>query len=481
MEKTKIILVNPPLTGKERYGALAGGGLYMPPLGIASLAAFIRREGHSVKILDCCALGLTITQAAQIILSLKPEFVGITSATLSINKAAVLAKALKGSNPDLKIIIGGVHVSSLPEETMNLFPQFDIGVLGEGERAVAELLKCSKDNYKPDGINGLIVRENNGLKLTGAQTFIEDLDSLPFPAWDLLPDLKKFYRPSSIGFKKLPAITVITSRGCPMRCTFCSGTAFAKAYRAHSPEYVVSMVKALKTQFGIKELMIVDGAFLMNPRRVVNLCELMIKEKLDLSWSCSARIDVMRPEILRLMKKAGCWSIAYGIESGSQRVLDFIEKEIDLAKAPAVIKWTKEAGILAKGYFMLGHLTEDRVSIRDTRDFILKNRFDLITVGYFTPLPGSTDYERAPHYGKFNNNWDLLNLQTRVFLPRNLEAGTINSYRRKILREFYLRPKIFFRYSRLVFERGYFKIIFMGFISLLGSIFFDKPAHGPEN
>lgn len=474
---TDIVLVNPPLTGEQRYGALAAGGVYMPPLGLASLAAFIRHHGYSVKIIDCCALNLTINNTIPIILSYDPQFVGITAATVSINKAALLAKALKEKKPDSSIIVGGSHMSALPEETMKVFIQFDVGVIGEGELTSIELLKTLDENKSLYNIKGIIFRENGKLKINEPRPFIEDLDTLPFPAWDLLPDLTKFYRPSCFGFKRLPVTSLITLRGCPMRCTFCSETPFARTCRMHSPEYVIDMMKFLQHRYGIRDLMIYDGTFVVGKERLIKLCELIIKENLNLVWSCNGRIDLMTREILKLMKRAGCWSIAYGIESGSQRILDFIQKDIDLAKASQILMWTKKEGILTKGYFMIGHPTENEESVRCTLNFILNNKLDILTINYFTPLPGTIDYERVNHYGRFKNNWDLLNHHSLVFIPYGLNEKTICFCRRYIVRRFYLRPKIIFKYAKMLLNPNNLKILFFGFLALINFIFFSKDSN----
>jgi radical SAM superfamily enzyme YgiQ (UPF0313 family) len=470
----KIILVNPSLSGKERYGELASGGVYMPPLGLASLAAFLRKHRRSVEILDCCALNLSLEASAEAVISSSAAYVGITAATVAIHKAAELAGILKQQKPGLKIIVGGSHMSALPMETMQAFPQFDIGVIGEGELTLLELVRALDGNSPLPEIQGLIFRDAGGIKMNEARPLIKNLDELPYPAWDLLPDLTRFYKPSSFGFKKLPVASLITLRGCPMRCTFCSETPFAKTCRMHSPEYVIDMIKCLQHSYGIKDLMIYDGIFGVTPQRLSALCELMIKEQLHVVWSCNSRIDSMTQDMLKLMKRAGCWSIAYGIESGSQQVLDFIQKDIDLKKASSVLGWTRKEGILAKGYFMIGHLIESRETIRSTLEFVLHNNLDLLTLNYFTPLPGTLDYQRAAGYGAFNNEWSLLNHHNPVFIPRGLDAETICFFRKYIVRKFYLRPKIMFRYIKMFFSPGSFKIIFLGFLAFVKFAFFNR-------
>ena len=228
---SKIILINPPLSGKERYGELAGSGVYMPPLGLGLLASVLRKEGFEVRILDCEALRLNVKQTIDRILSFQPDYVGITAVTMSIYSAAEVARALKLKSSKLYIILGGAHLSALPEETMNLFPQFDIGIIGEGEVVLVELLNAFQNNRDLSGINGIIYRDKDKIVKTPPRSLIKNLDTLPFPAWDLYPDFKKYYRPSAFGFKKLPCTSLITSRGCPGRCYFFCQGVWGKSYK----------------------------------------------------------------------------------------------------------------------------------------------------------------------------------------------------------------------------------------------------------
>ena len=471
---TDIILVNPLLTGRDRYGSLAAGGVYSPPMGLASLAAFIRRSGYSVKIIDCCALNLDVRECTARILAESPAYVGITMATCSAGRAAALAAALKKLNGRLTIIAGGCHVSSLPAETMEAYPQFDIGVIGEGEETTVELLKVLGTGGALDGVDGIIFRENGGLKTTAPRALIKDLDTLPFPAWDLLPDIAKCYRPSCFGFKELPSASLMTMRGCPMRCSFCTDGPFTKTCRMHSPEYVVGMMKFLKSRHGIRDVMIYDGTFIIDKERVEEICRLMIEEKLDLAWSCNGRIDLMSRDTLKLMKRAGCWSVAYGIESGSQEALDFMRKNIDLARAREVIAWTKDAGLLTKGYFMIGHLLETRESLRLTADFIQNSGLDLATISYYTPLPGTFDYGRAAEYGRFNNDWDSLSMHNIVFVPKGLDEKTLRRCRRNMVRRFYFRPGIIIRNLKLLLTPQSFTLVASGFFAVLNFLFFER-------
>jgi len=469
----KIIFVNPPLRGNARYGNLASAGAYMPPLGLGFLASTVREKNFEVKILDCEALRLNIKQTVECILSFQPSYVGITAVTMSINSAAEVAGELSREGNKPCIILGGSHLTALPRETMNLFSQFDIGVLGEGEVTLPQLLDALRDNNGLNSIEGIIYRDNGKLVETPARPLIENLDTLPFPAWDLYPDLRRYYKPSAFGFQKLPCTSLITARGCPGRCSFCNQGVWGKRYREHSAEYVMEMIRVLCHRYGIRDFAIYDGTFGVNQDRLIKLCEILIKEKLNLVWSCNFRAEMVKPEILGLMKKAGCWGIAYGIESCSQKVLDFLQKDINFDMIVKALKWTKKAGIFSKGYIMIGTPIETIQTMNKTLKSILKLELDLLTVNSFTPFPGTLDYQRAGQYGVFNRDWKLLNEHNFVFIPQGLSQKQIEYFTRKITRKFYLRPGILWKYVKMSLKPRYFRLLLNGLISFLKFIFYN--------
>ena len=465
--KHKIVLVNPPLTGGERYGRLASAGVYMPPLGLGFLSAELRARGFEVGILDCEALRLTTEQTISRVLRFNPDYVGITAVTLSIYSSAELAEGLKKNNDSLCVILGGAHITAVPEETMDLFPQFDVGVIGEGEVTTVELLRAIQQNKPLNNIKGIVYRDDGELIKTPQRHLIENLDILPPPAWDLFPDLKRCYRPSAFGFKRLPSMSLITARGCLGKCSFCSDILWRRQYREHSAEYVIKMIKELYHVYGFRDLVIYDGTFGVNRGRLVKLCEMLIKEKLGLAWSCNFRIEMAEPGILRLMKRAGCWSIAYGIESCSQKILDFLQKDISLETIAKGLRYTKESGIVCKGYIILGTLTESPETIRQTMSGVLKLDLDLLTVNHFTPFPGTLDYKRADKYGEFNRNWRLLSQHNLVFTPLTLTQHQIDHSIRTITRKFYMRPRIVWKYIKMCLNLYHFKALFYGLIAFL--------------
>ncbi|MFH1563963.1 MAG: radical SAM protein [Nitrospirota bacterium] len=440
---SKIVLVNPPLSLEERYGVFSTAGNTMPSLGLCHLAAVVKRANFEVIIIEASSLNLSYDETLSQILAVSPEYVGLTATTCSIHNAGKLARMIKDKKKGIKIIIGGPHVTAIPEETMKRFPAFDIGVLGEGEETIKEILASNGDL---SGIKGLIVPTEAGFHLAGKRDFIKNLDELPFPAWELLKDFPSIYRPAAFRFKRLPAVSLVTSRGCPNQCIFCDRAVFGNKCRAFSAEYILELIKDLQARFGIKEILFEDDTLTMFKKRLISICENILEENIDLSWTCLGRVDMVDLAMLKLMKKAGCWQISYGIESGSQRILDFIHKKISLDQVLNAVELSKKAGIMTKGFFILGHPTETKESIQTTIDFAKKIRIDDISVSLLTPFPGSELYEIAGKFGRFEDDWSKMNLLQSVFIPDGFTAEEIEGYYKKILKEFYLRPSIIFSY-----------------------------------
>src|SRR3989344_9098965 len=287
---SKILFLNPPLPLEELYGKLAEGGSELPPLGIAILAAVTRDNGYKTKILDAAALKLNYEQTVNEILKENPNYLAITSVTISIFNAAKIAKLIKEKNPNIITIIGGPHLTAVPEETMEKFSEFDIGVIGEAEETIVELLNNLDKNKNLNNIKGLIIRNKNKLKKTIQRPFIKNLEKLPFPAWDLLPDLLKYYQPAADSLHRSPATLLITSRGCPGQCIFCDRKVFGNLIRSYSAKYVIDMIKYLQKNYGIKDLFIEDDNFLVFKQRTKEICELIIKENIDITFSIMGRV-----------------------------------------------------------------------------------------------------------------------------------------------------------------------------------------------
>lgn len=450
-----IVFINPPITREERFGEMAKHGATAPPLGLCYLAAVLRQAGIKSRIIDALSFEKTMEETVKEILSLNPRYVGITAKTVAIFRAAELASELKKINPDIITILGGTHVTAVPRETMERFPQFDIGVIGEGENIIVELIQSLEKSQVLQSVNGLIIRKSDGnLFITGPRPPIENLDSIPLPAWDMVPHLK-YYHESATRFSKLPLGSVITSRGCPGKCLFCDNSVFGRRFRAHSAHYVIEMIKYLKSNYGIKSLVFYDDYFVADKKRLKEICLRMIEEKLNLEWVCSARVNAINEEMLLLMKQAGCFQIAYGIESGNQGILNLQKKGITLEHIRNAVEMTHKAGIRTKGYFMIGHPTETQDTIFETINFAKSIPLDNFQATYFTPFPGSQAYDIADKYGEFEKDWEKMNMWDIVFVPQGFTRHSLRSYLKMVHRKFYLRPRIIWSYLKLMRDPKY--------------------------
>ncbi|MEW5693781.1 MAG: radical SAM protein [Candidatus Hydrogenedentota bacterium] len=441
-----VLLANAPYSLEERYGKLATIGATLPNIGLLMLGAVLRKAGYNVKILDASALGLNYDETIYEVKNFKPDIVGLSTLTPLINRTVKLSKKIKSIFPEVPIIIGGAHITAIPEETLKN-QCFDYGVIGEGEVTIVELVEKLASNQPVHNIKGIVFRENSRIRITDTRPPIPDIDTLPFPAWEMLEDFPENYHPAIFKYKKLPSTHIISSRGCPYRCIFCDTSVFSRNVRYHSPEYVLEMITHLKNKFGIKEIIFEDDQFLANKERVETICKNLIETRVNISWCCSARVNSANDiNLLRLMKRAGCWQINYGIESGNQQILNNIKKGITLEQIERAVTLTHKAGISAKGYFIFGSPQETEDTMQDTIQLAKRLPLDDISVFMMTPLPGSEIYALADKYGFFEKEFDKMNILDIVFVPKGLSKEILLRYQKRLMKEFYLRPRIILNY-----------------------------------
>jgi anaerobic magnesium-protoporphyrin IX monomethyl ester cyclase len=440
-----IVFVSPPISTLERYGKLAAVGSITPPLGLCYIASVLETEGFDVSIVDAEVFKLSIEETVKKILSYKPKIVGITSTMTTFHSAIDLGRNLRKVRPDLLLMLGGPYVSAL--KILALDNSFDFGVYGEGEDTVLELINhiTGKNTIPISEINGLIYKKDDLFILNKPREYIKNLDTIPYPARHLLPDLK-LYLPNAQCYKRLPVTTIITGRGCPYNCIFCDHSTFGKKYRQHSPEYVVEEIEILIQQYGIRELWIVDDTFTIDKSRVTKICDLIIEKGLDISWSCCGRVNNVSPEMLRKMRSAGCWMIAYGIESGNQQIMDFIKKGITIEQVKQGIQWTKEAGILAKGYFMIGHPTDTVETINETISFAKSLPLDYALFLINSPLPNTEMFDICKSTGKLDySDLSKFSAWNAVYEPPGVIKKQLEEKHREAYKSFYLRPSYIWR------------------------------------
>ncbi|MEA3398222.1 MAG: radical SAM protein [Patescibacteria group bacterium] len=474
MEKQKkqvdILFVNPPVSQEERYGVKFKAGGQTLQTGLAVLAAITRQKGYDTQILDATALELDYEQTVKKIYEINPKYIGITAVTISIFNAVEIIRKIQKKNNNFKIFLGGPHITATPKETFSRFSEIKIGIIGEGDVTVLELLDAFENNKDLSGVKGIIYRKAGDVAQTEVREPFMDLDSLPMPAWDLFPDLPAYYYPPAHTVKRFPATVLITSRGCPGQCTFCDNKVFGRKLRCYSADYVIRMIRYLQDKYGMREIQFRDDNFLVFRQRMVELCNRIIDEKMDIVWSCAGRVDMIDEEMLALMKKAGCWQIWFGVESGSDKVLKAIKKNTSVEKIKRAIKLTKQAGISPCGFFMIGMPTETEEDIKKTIDLLLELPIDEFHMTHLTPLPGSEIHATAREYGYFEDNWKKMSNWSTVFVPKGLTKEKLTHYSNLAFRKFYFRPRIILQYLLKIRTPRHFIVYFKAFLGLVSYI-----------
>ena len=463
-----ILFTTPPLSLEKRYGSLAGGGSSSPSLGILMLAAVARHHGFASTVIDASALELSEQELLHRITTLTPDIIGISSTTLAIGNANALAAAVKRQFPSIITLVGGPHATAIPVETLERFSSLDIAVVGEGEETIAELLAAFQNGTPLASVTGIVYREGSRLHTTGRRPLISNLDALPFPAWDLLDGFPEKYLPAPFKVRNLPAATLVTSRGCPNSCIFCDRSVFGTSCHAFSAGYIVRQMTDLHARYGIREFSFEDDTFITFKKRLTSICQQLIALKLDITWTCLGRVNHITAENLELMRRAGCWQISFGIESGSQEILDIVNKGITLDQVRHAVRLCRAAGIKAKGFFIMGHPGETAETLRKSHDFALELPLNDISVSLMTPFPGSELYDRAAEFGTLDANWESMNLLNAVFVPHGLTRENLEDAQKEMIKRFYLRPRVVTDYTmRLLHRPSLARGFLNGFTSLL--------------
>lgn len=441
-----IYLVNPYITSSERYGREIGDiGGHQMPLGIYYLAGYLLRNGENVEAVDCEAFDISHEDLIETLKKSSVKIVGITSTTVCFYRTRSLAEMIRKQLPDVKIVIGGPHITAMPEETMQT-GAFDYGIVHEGEMGFSKLvdfLLHAKGKLKD--VPGLYYMNEGMVLHTPPAEYIQDMDTLPFPARQLCPDIS-VYKPPVGAFRRKPVSSVITSRGCPYRCIFCDNNTFGRKCRFFSAEYVVREIEEVIQKYGAKEIAFLDDTFVLRKKRLQKIFDLLNDKGITFSWTCMTRANNLDYETLKFMADNGCWQIRVGIESGNQKVLDFIKKGITLQQVRDVAEWCKKLKIKMSGFFMIGHHIDTPETIQETIDFALSLPLTDIIATINTPIPGTESYDKARAYGKYDEgDWTSLNYWTPVFVPKGLTGEFMLKKQAEMYSRFYRRPLVILR------------------------------------
>ncbi len=431
----KILLISPPTDSVIKRVVGTTG----PPLGLAYLASMVKDE-HDVAIIDSIVENLDFEMVKKKIKKFDPDVIGVTSTTSMIPDAYKVANMAKEINENVKIVIGGPHVTFLPEKTMEECKSIDFVVRGEGEITFKELMEALEKEKDLDGIKGLTFRKDGRIINNPPRELIKNLDELPLPSYELLPMEK--YQADGVKFG-----VIMTSRGCPFNCIFCSSSLqFGKRWRGYSAERVIEELSILRNEYGRRTIEFLDDTFTLVKPRAIEISKRIVKEGLDISWVASSRVDTFSREVATAMKKGGADMIYFGIESGVQKILDFIGKGITIERAKRAIKMAKDAELHTFGSFIIGFPQETKEDVKKTLSFSRKVGVDFAQYTIATPYPGTRLWNLAMKENLLETmEWSKFTTLDPVMKLKNFTKYQIKRLLQLAYIMFYLRPKIILR------------------------------------
>ncbi len=452
----KVLLIVPPFgyrtAGSQQIKQKLG---FMPPVGLALLGTILDNDGHTVRILDMQVDNFTEEEFIHYLQEFNPDVISMSILAATSTIIGDMVKTVKTHFPSATIICGGVHASMFPRETLCENTGIDFLVYGEGEITFKELIHTVESKGDVATVLGVYYRKNGEISFTGVRPIVQDLDELPIPSRKFF-DLTK-YIPTPNQYKRLPATNMITGRGCTYSlCSFCfesSKFVREKGYRRISVNRAVAEVKYLREEFGIKEIAFWDDEFLMGSNWVEEFCDKLVEEGIDVTWSCYGKVNFVHPALLRKMRKAGCWNIFMGLESGNQELLNFIKKGQTLDMMRNAVKWAHDAGIEIRGSFILGLPKETPEMARRTAEFAVELDLDYAQFCLNTPFPGTEMNEicKSGKYGKFDESagYDKYTIHSALFLPSGYESvDQLLRIQKWAYRRFYFRPRYLLRKVR---------------------------------
>ena len=410
------------------------------PLNLCYIAAIVRKFGHSVDIIDMQVESYTFPEIVKRVKEYSPDLLGFTITTYLFHPALEWISNIKKMT-NVPVLVGGFHMNLYPSETMT-HPDIDFAIIGSREETLKDFLG-SYDNYDVyKDIEGLCYKKDGELFINHLkQKKHANLDTLPFPARDLL---KK--EPYGNFISKVKNFTpMLTGIGCPFRCKYCASTMSECLLR--SPKNVVDEIEECVNKYGIKEIDFYDQSFTINRKRTIEICKMITQRKIKIIWTIRTRTDLIDMELLKVMKEAGLSRIMYGIESGSQEILDRLNKMERLEDIERIVKQTHECGITVFGFFMLGCPGETRDTLRKTEHFALSLPFDEIQVTRFTLFPGTEFYKEYLKKPGSEDYWaryvlDKDHVKRLPLLDTSFTPLEIEKYVKRMYLRFYLRPKI---------------------------------------
>ena len=455
----KVYFINPPaMVEMSREGrCMVKGSAWtftLPPISLANCAAILREKGFEVKISDCIAEEIDFFNLGEKIRRYNPDLIIFNTATPSINKDLKVAKIAKKISNEIKVGAIGIHPSCLTTQTFSLSRDLDYILKGEPEFTVRDLALSLKNNHSLSKVEGLSYRINDKIIHNPSRKFIENLDTIPFPAWDLI-DVNKYRMP----FTNKPFLLVSPSRGCPYQCIFCNSQIYyGEKLRLRSPQRIGEEIEWVKTNFKVDSFLFWTESFTLNKEFVMKLAEEILKKNLKIEWTCNSRVDSVDLELLQRMKESGCWMVGFGVESGNQKILNYSKKSITLKQSIDAVKLTQKAGMEVSAQFIIGLPGETKKTALETLSFAKKLNADYVQFYCAVPFPGSKLYKMAAEKEWINSNdWSKFNQDESVLDMKTLSGEEVMKLRKKAYLSYYLRPQQVFKTLKKIKSLSEFK------------------------
>lgn len=435
----KVLFVNPPQTA-SKYKFM---GVIAPPLGIAYMAGVLQENHIDVEILDASAEDMDFKDVEKELLKRKPDLVALTALTPTIGRALETAQVVKETLPDSIVVMGGYHptfnfIETLEDENV------DIVIRGEGEYIMLNLVQALENQSSLHDVKGIVFEDKNSKEIVvnPEAPLIQDLDELPFPALNLLP-MKK-YRLLDMDTHMT---TMITTRGCPMQCSFCSSAAMhGKKIRERSVENIVDEIEYLNTNYDIDTIAFMDDTFTLKKRKVMAICDEILKRNIEIMWGCTSRVDTLDEKLLKKMKEAGCITIFIGVESADQQQLDNMCKNTTIAKIENAFKIAHKLKIRTIASVALGMPGDTKEIMNKTVKFVHKLKPNYAIYSLATPYPGTRFYKEAFEKNLIKiKDWSKYTLITPILETIDCSLNDMRKIQAKAFMKFYLRPHYIIR------------------------------------
>lgn len=460
----RVMLLNPPvLSGDamvregrcmQRKGAWT---TLWPPLTLATLSSLLKNNNYDVLARDYVADNADRFNFINDLKNFSPELIVMNTVAASLYNDIAVAEIIKQTFPSVFISTIGLHASSVPESILDSNGAVNAAISGEPDKTILELAEAIKKNEPLGSVNNITYKMNGNIVRTTNGTNFIDINSLPMPAWEFF-NLRKYLLP----FSRKPFLLVTTSRGCPYECSFCPiWIYYGRTPRFRAPDKIVDEIEYDVKRFGITDFLFWSESFTLNEEHVSGVCNELLSRGLKINWMCNSRVDNVNQRMLALMRRAGCWLIGYGVESGTQETLDKTNKKITLETIKKAIDMAHREKLTVIGHIIIGLPGESEDSIKKTIDFSINSGIDFAQFYCAVPFPGSKLYDDAVRNNWLTSTrWDLFEQNHSVLDYPEISHTRIEQLRKRAIRRFYLRPHSIKSLLNVIYNHGDFLSFF---------------------